>query len=108
MILLVGLVILVAAVASITRLAVDDDIAAPWRIRLREKYGDQAFIVRMLECTRCTGVWVSHALTAFALGLDGWYYQLQPIGWLFLALLWIPTAMAVAYLAFVLYLRGEA
>lgn len=108
MILLVGLVILVAAVASFTRLAVDDDIAAPWRIRLREKWGDQAFVVRMLECFRCTSVWVSLPLTAAALALNGWFYNWPGPAWIILALAWIPTSMSVAYLAFVLYQRGEA
>lgn len=108
MILLVGLVILVAVVASFTRLAYEDVITAPWRARLREKRGDQNFWVRALECFRCSAVWVSPLPTAAALVIWGYSAQASWIWWLILALAWIPVSKGIAYLAFILYIRGEA
>lgn len=108
MILLVGLVVLVALVASFTRLAHDDIITAPWRAGLRERRGAHDFWVRALECFRCTAVWVSPLPTAVALSIWGYSAQASWIWWLILGLVWIPVSKAIAYLAFVLYIRGEA
>lgn len=108
MILLVGLVVLVATVASFTKLAHEDAITAPWRVGLREKYGDHNFWVRALECFRCTAVWVSPLPTALALMIFGFASDLSPGWWVVLGLAWIPISKAMAYLAFVLYIRGEA
>lgn len=108
MILLVGLVILVAVVASFTRLAHDDELTAPWRVGLREKYGMQNFWVRALNCFRCTAIWVSPAPTAVALAILAYGYDLSWPWWAVLAAIWIPVSKGISYLAFVLYIRGEA
>lgn len=108
MILLVGLVVLVATVASFTKLAHEDAITAPWRVGLREKHGDQNFWVRALECFRCTAVWVSPLPTAAALLIFGYAYDLSTAWWIVLGFAWIPVSKAMAYLAFITYIRGEA
>jgi hypothetical protein len=108
MIFLVALVLLVGLVASLTKLAWDDEITAPVRVLLREKRGDGDFWVRALECPRCTSVWISLATTFLALISFGIFLNLTGLAWLGLALAWIPAAMSIAYLAFVLIIRGEA
>lgn len=108
MTLLVALVVLVGLVASVTKLAWDDEITAPWRVNLRKKYGDRNFWVRALECPRCTGVWASFIPTAATLGLLGYAYGADWVWWILLALAWIPVSFSVAYLAFILIIRGEA
>lgn len=108
MVYLVALILLVASTASFTHLATEDVVAAPWRVNLREKYGDMNFWVRALECFRCTAVWVALPLTLLALLIFGYALDLHWIWWLILAATWIPISKAVAYLAFVLYIRGEA
>ncbi len=108
MVYLVGLILLVACVASFTRLAYEDVITAPWRVRLRDRLGDQNFWVRALECFRCTAVWVSPLPTAVTLSVLAYGLDLHWVWWAILAALWIPISKAVAYLAFILYIRGEA
>lgn len=108
MIYLVATVLLTAFVASMSRLATEDVITAPWRVKIREKYGDQNFWVRALECLRCTSVWVSPLPTAITLLVFAYGLDLPTVWWLILAVLWIPISKAIAYLAFVLYIRGEA
>lgn len=102
---IVALVILVFLVASLTKLAWDDVITAPWRADLRQKHGDYYFWVRVLECPRCTSVWVAPlptaAVLAFLVGLGE-----LPI-WV-AAGSWLPGSFAVAYAAYILILRGEA
>lgn len=108
MVYLVALILLVAFVASMSRLATDDTITAPWRVKMREKYGDHNFWVRALECLRCTSVWVSPLPTAITLSIFAYGLDLHWIWWIILAFLWIPISKAISYLAFVLYIRGEA
>lgn len=108
MIYLVALILLVACTASFSRLAHEDEITAPWRVKLREQRGDHDFWVRALECLRCTAVWVSPLPTAITLAVFSYGLDLHWIWWIILAVLWIPISKAVAYLAFVLYIRGEA
>lgn len=108
MIFLVALVVLVGLVASLTKLAWDDEITAPWRVGLREKYGDRNFWVRALECPRCTSVWVSLGTTLLVFAGSGAFLELSGLAWLALAVAWIPTSLSVAYLAFIMIIRGEA
>lgn len=105
---LVALVVLVGFVASGTKLAWDDIITAPWRVRLREKRGEHNFWVRALECPRCTSVWISFLPTAGTLAVLGYANSATWIWWLILAVSWIPVSFAVAYFAYILILRGEA
>lgn len=104
MIYLVLLVVTVATVASATRLVRTDVIAAPWRVKIREWSGEHGFFTAMLECFRCTAVWVSPAVTAFygaaALVLDGSGW----LAWFVAALLWIPTSFGISYLAYLVFL----
>lgn len=108
MIFLVALVVLVGLVASMTKLAWDDEITAPLRVGLREKYGSSGFFVRALECPRCTAVWLSPLPTAAALGIMGAALGLSWAWWIVVALAWIPVSFSVAYLAFIMIIRGEA
>lgn len=108
MILLVGLVILVAAVASFTRLLHEDMITLPWRDRMRARPRQPVWFRAVDTCFRCGAVWVSPLFTGPALALTAWGYGLGWTWWIILALLWIPVAKAVSYLAFLLYLKGEA
>lgn len=108
MIYLVALILLVGCVASFTRLAHADEVTAPWRVRFRDGRDAMDFWVRALECFRCTAVWVSPLPTAITLSVFAYGLDLHWIWWIILAVLWIPISKAVAYLAFVLYIRGEA
>lgn len=105
MVYLISLILLVGLVASLTKLAWDDEITAPFRVKLREKYGDHNFWVRALECPRCTSVWISFIPTAAVLAGFGIFLDLN---WLALALAWIPASFSVAYFAFIMIIRGEA
>lgn len=105
MIYLVAYLALVATVASLTRLATTDEITAPWRVAVRAKYGMNGFIPRMLECDRCTAVWVAWLPTLFYVAgcaaTHAWWV------WIFAAVAWIPASLGVAYLSFLLITRGE-
>lgn len=110
-ILFVSLVVLVGLVASSTKLAWDDEITAPLRVRLREyrdKTGRFDGWVRALECPRCTAVRLSPVLTAPAIGILGAVYDFGAVSWLLAGLAWIPVSFSVAYLAFIMIIRGEA
>lgn len=108
MIFLVGLVLMVGLVASLTKLAWDDEITAPFRVRMREKRGDMDFWVRALGCPRCTSVWISLGTHLLALTGLGIFLNLSGLAWLAMALVWLPISMSVAYFAFILIIRGEA
>jgi len=107
MIYLVALIVTVATVASTTRLARTDVITAPWRVKLNlwsERTGRGLFWLEVLECFRCTSVWISAPVTLFfgsaALVLSGVGW----ITWLVASLLWIPTSFGISYLAYLLWL----
>jgi hypothetical protein len=105
MIYLVGLIVLVATVASLTRLATTDEISAPWRVKVRAWSGEFGFFTRMLECDRCAAVWVSFLPTgAYLWNLVGNQPSWGVIDGL---AAWIPMSLGVAYLSFLLILRGE-
>jgi hypothetical protein len=110
MIALVVLVVCVATVASAVRLVKDDIITGPWRANLRDKSeqtGKYRFWVDMLECGRCTSVWVSPPITALfgAALLLG--YDADWITWFIAAVVWIPVSFGISYLAFLLYSTEE-
>ena len=111
MILLVALIVTVGLVASVTKLAWDDEITAPLRIRLRE-YRDRTGRfdgwVRALECPRCTSVRLAPVLTAPTIAILGVVYDFGAVSWLLAGLSWIPVSFSVAYLAFIMIIRGEA
>lgn len=106
MVILVGLVLVVALTASLTRLARTDRITAPWRVRLNERNGRFAYALRdMLECSRCTAIWASPFAVFPALAMAVAYLHMP---WLAAVLLGIPVSKAVAYLAFhLLILEGS-
>ena len=96
MIYLVALVILVLAVARLTRLVCKDDITAPWRLAIDRKLGADSFWSRLIWCPWCVGMWVSFA----ASGVAAWcgdVLNLYP-GWFALPLQMFLTP-AVAYAA---------
>jgi hypothetical protein len=104
---LIVLVVLVATVASITRLMTTDEITAPWRVKIRRRSGEFGFLTRLLECNRCAAVWAAPLPTGLTLGCamllesaPWWMWAISPV-------LWILTSLGVAYLAFLLLLRGE-
>lgn len=112
MIFLVGFVVLVATVASFTRLAHEDVITAPWRESRRAKYQETGLVPRWFEaldsCFRCAAVWIAPLFTVPALALTAWGYGLSWVWWVILAAASPAISMGVAYLAFLLYQRGEA
>jgi hypothetical protein len=102
MIYLIAYVVLVAGIASTTRLVRDDVVLAGWRLNLLEKYGPHWFWNRVLECARCTSVWTAIPWTLAATG----YAWLNGTDWKFLVatpLVW----WAAAYHAYLLILKGE-
>lgn len=110
----VVLVILVAVVASFTRLATTDEITAEWRNKLTKRMKRiwglnkpaklEFFVHRMLECDRCTAVWVS---PIFTIPTAAYYVYLGQIPWWAAVIGVIPVAKGISYLAFVLLNRGE-
>lgn len=100
---LIVLVVLVASVASFARLAVDDEITAPFRVKVEKRYGEWGFWTRLIQCTRCVSVWIApmHVVPVLAcytlLGLIPWWISLLSA---------IPASMGVAYLAF-RFVRSE-
>lgn len=114
MIHLVVLVTLVAVVASFTRTATTDDITAGWRNKLTKRmkrlWSEQKkarleyFIHRMLECDRCTAVWVSPVFTFPTIAA---YTYFGTLPWWMAVIIAIPAAKGISYLAFVLLKRGE-
>lgn len=112
MIFLVGFVVLVATVASFTRLAHEDVVTAPWRERLRQKYAAAGKTPKWFEaidsCFRCAAVWISPIFTIPALALTAWAYHLYWTWWIVLAVLSPAISKGISYLSFLLYQRGEA
>lgn len=111
---LVVLVIMVAVVASFTRTATTDEITVEWRNKLTKRmkrlWSEQKkakleyFVHRMLECDRCTAVWVSPIFTIPAIAAYVYFDQLP---WWMAAIIAIPVSKGISYLAFVLLNRGE-
>ena len=111
MILFVALIVTVGLVASATKLAWDDEITAPMRLKLRDyrdRTGRLDGWVQALECPRCTSVRLSPVLTAPVIAVLGVVYDFGALSWLLAALAWIPVSFSVAYLAFIMIIRGEA
>jgi hypothetical protein len=102
---LIGLVVLVALVASLTRLATTDEISAPWRVRVRAWSGEFGFFARLIECDRCTAVWIAPLPTGAYL----WNFVGNQPSWGIIDGLgaWIPMSLGIAYLSYLLILRGE-
>lgn len=107
MVILVGLILVVALTASLTRLARTDVITAPWRVKISKKSGRFWYwLNQMLECSRCTSIWTAPFAVFPALGMAVAYLDLH---WLAALLLAVPVSKAVAYLAFhLLILEGAS
>lgn len=108
MVYLVALIVLVATVASFSRLAHEDIITAPWRANRRTKYGPDNFVNRMLECLRCTSSWVAIPFTLATILAFLVFADASALGTVLALLGAYPISQGVGYLAYVLYLRGEA
>lgn len=93
----VVLAILVAAVASLTRLVVDDEITYVWREKVRAWSGEYGFFTRLLKCSRCAAVWVALIPTALVLSA---YSHLGIMPWWMSAIALVPAWMGVAYAGF--------
>lgn len=105
MVIMVGLILVIALTASLTRLARTDRITAGFRVWLGTKNGRLAHFVRdMLECARCTSVWTSPFAVFPALALAVAYLDMP---WLAAVLVGVPASKAVSYLAYhLLILEG--
>ena len=111
MIPLVAYVALVGLIASMTKLAWDDEITAPLRVWLRgysERTGRLTNWARALECPRCTSVRMAWFATPPVMAVLGYAYQASPAWWAILAALTPLVAFSAAYYSYVLILRGEA
>jgi hypothetical protein len=111
MIFLVAYVVLVGLVASMTKLAWDDEITAPLRVRIREyaeRTGRFANWARALECPRCTSVRLSWFATPPVLAVLAYAHDASPAWWAITALSAPLVAFSAAYYAYILILRGEA
>lgn len=66
-----------AATARVTRLvAVDDFPIGPLRDAVTDRWGDAAWLSRLLNCPWCVGVWVAAPATASAYAYhDHWWWQ---------------------------------
>lgn len=60
----VTLIVLIFAVARVTRLIVDDKISLPIRQWVLAKSGDDGWFTILVHCPWCMGVWVSAEMTA--------------------------------------------
>jgi hypothetical protein len=93
----VVLAVLIATVASFTRLVVDDEITYRLREKIRGWSGEYGFFTRLLKCSRCVAVWVAPAPTSLVLAA---YTHLGLMSW-WMSLIALPFAvMGVAYLSF--------
>jgi hypothetical protein len=101
---LVIMVLAVAGSASLTRLAMHDEITAPIRRKLYLKYGETHFVNRMLECERCTSVWATPGVLVPVLAGYVWF---TPFTWWMALVAFLPLNMALSYLGFLLLRRGE-
>jgi hypothetical protein len=59
----VTLIVLMFAVARVTRLIVDDKISLPIRQWVLRKSGDDGWFTTLVHCPWCMGIWVSAAMT---------------------------------------------
>lgn len=57
------LIVLVFAVARVTRLIVDDKISLPFRQWVLAKSGEDGWFFYLVSCPWCMGVWVAAAMT---------------------------------------------
>lgn len=93
----VVLAMLVAAIASLTRLVVDDEITYDLREKIREWSREYGFFTRLIKCSRCVSVWVAPVPTALVLAAYS-YFGIMP--W-WMSLIALPfAAMAIAYASF--------
>lgn len=99
---LVILVLFVGLSASMTRLAMHDDISNPVRRKLYTKYGADHFVNRMLECERCTAFWATMPITVLVLA---GYALFTPVTWWMALIAFIPVNKSVAYYGFLLLRR---
>lgn len=60
----VTLIVLMFAVARVTRLIVDDKISLPLRQWVLAKSGEDGWFFYLVSCPWCMGVWVSAGMTA--------------------------------------------
>lgn len=106
MVYLVGLLLLVALTASLTRLVTTDEITAEWRTRIINGKKTPYMVAKALDCDRCTAFWISALIiNPAALAIAASLHVLP--GWA-AAIAWIPSAFSTSYLAFLLIIRGEA
>ena len=59
----VTLIVLMFAVARVTRLIVDDKISLPLRQWVLAKSGEDGWFFYLVSCPWCMGVWVAAAMT---------------------------------------------
>lgn len=59
----ITLIVLMFAVARVTRLIVDDKISLPIRQWVLAKSGEDGWFYYLVSCPWCMGVWVSAAMT---------------------------------------------
>lgn len=104
MVILVGLILVVALTASLTRLVRTDRITAGFRVWLRKKSGPSGFFTDLIECARCTSIWTSPFAVFPALALAVAYLDMP---WLAAVLVGVPVSKAVGYLAFLLIIEKD-
>ena|SRR5688500_4767282 len=72
----VTLIVLMFAVARVTRLIVDDKISLPLRQWVLAKSGEDGWFFYLVSCPWCMGVWVAAAMTSLTYFLPGTAWSL--------------------------------
>ena len=67
------LVVLILAVARLTRLITTDQITLPLRTFVIRKYGEESKTAYLIFCPWCVSIWVSAPLTAMTFLVPHWW-----------------------------------
>lgn len=59
------------ATCRITRFITKDTLAAGFRIRVADRFGDDSKLSYLVNCAWCSSIWVGTALTGATLALGG-------------------------------------
>lgn len=97
MIYLLVFVILVLATARLTRVANIDDVGAPLRRWVFQRFGEQSKMGKLVRCYWCSAVWVSLLLTVpYTLAMAALF---TPLTWWQALAVWPPLTAATSYAA---------
>ncbi|MGW0754052.1 hypothetical protein [Streptomyces sp. NPDC002587] len=85
---LTAFLLALGATCRMTRFLTKDTLAAAFRSRLADRFGDESLAAYLVSCGWCASVWLAAATTVYAFALAGTLWFQVPT-----------TALSLSYLA---------